>query len=365
MAEPITIAKISAYSAGFIKKYWHIILILLFIVIAIPFLMFSIVLNILFPQVDREGFTLYKSLTEQSEINWTSFMAYDVVRLDNYLRENRPNESVFYLLKISFTEYEIIETEKEVTRIVDGKPVTEVVTQKEYRVVRELELQGYSSIKELLGSLDYDTSEDNMTVNNVTDFLNGLNEKEEYEIETVILSDEEISEGFDEKHKVILFFGAIRPYKGLDTLIRAFSIVQKAVPEARLLIAGKLWESRQLYNDLIQSREITDYVLGKGSLVEAPFINWKSLKKKGLTENDLIKAEESLKNAFDINMAFNQFTLGEETLENLGIVLDEKKNTAKPGEGLISSTASKVKVAVVPTNEELIVAREVAKEINK
>jgi hypothetical protein len=205
MAVPITIAKISAYSAGFIKKYWHIILILLFIVIAIPFLMFSIALNILFPQVDREGFTLYKSLTEQSEINWTSFMAYDVVRLDNYLKENRPSESVFDLLKVNFTEYEITETEKEVTRIVDGKPVTEVVIQKEYKVVRELELQDYSSIKELLGSLDYDTSEDNMTVNNVTDFLNSLNEKEEYEIETAILSDEEISEGFDEKHKEWFF----------------------------------------------------------------------------------------------------------------------------------------------------------------
>jgi len=205
MAEPVTIAKISAYSAGFIKKYWHIILILLFIVIAIPFLMFSVALNILFPQVDREGFALYKSLTDKSGINWASFIAYDVVRLDNYLKENRPNESVFDLLKVNFTEYEIIETEKEVTRIVDGKPVIEVVTQKEYKMVRELELQGYFPIKELLGSLGYNTSEVNMTVNNVTDFLSGLNEREEYEIETTVLTDEEISEGFDEKHKEWFF----------------------------------------------------------------------------------------------------------------------------------------------------------------
>jgi len=205
MAEPITIAKISAYSAGFIKRYWHVILILLFIVIAIPFLMFSVALNILFPQVDREGFTLYKSLTEESEINWASFMAYDVVRLDNYLIENRPDESVFDLLKVNFTEYEIIETEQEVTRVVDGKPVIEVVTQKEYKVVRELELQGYTPIKELLGSLKYDTSEENMTVKNVNNFLNDLNDKEEYEIETTVLTDEEISRGFDEKHKEWFF----------------------------------------------------------------------------------------------------------------------------------------------------------------
>jgi len=205
MTEPVTTTTISAYAAGFITKYWHIILILLLIIILLPFLMFSIAINILFPQVDIEGFKLYKSLTEESEINWVSFVAYDVVRLDNYLKDNSPNESIFDLLRVSFTEYEIIETEEEITRIVDGKSVTEVVTRKEYKVVRELELQGYFPIKELLGSLEYDTSEENMTVKNVTDFFNDLNEKEEYEIETTILSDEEISESFNEKHKEWFF----------------------------------------------------------------------------------------------------------------------------------------------------------------
>ena len=205
MAEPIIVTKISVYTASFIKKYWHIILILLFIVILLPVLIFSIAINILFPQVDRKEFKIYKGLTEETDINWVSFVAYDVVRLDNYLKENRPNESVFGLLKVSFIEYEVIETEEEITKIVDGKPITETVTQKEYKVVRELELQGYFPIKELLQSLEYNTSEENMTVQNVTGFLEGLNKKEEYEIETIVLTDEEISEVFDEKHKEWFF----------------------------------------------------------------------------------------------------------------------------------------------------------------
>src|SRR4030042_3202666 len=205
MAEPIIVTKISAYTASFIKKYWHIILILLFIIILLPVLIFSIAINILFPQVDGEEFDIYKGLTEETDINWVSFVAYDVVRLDNYLKENRQNESVFDFLVVDFKEYEIIETEEEITKIVDGESVTETVTQKEYKVVRELELQGYFPIKELLESLEYDTSEENMTVKNVTGFLEGLNKKEEYEIETVILTDEEISEGFDKKHKAGCF----------------------------------------------------------------------------------------------------------------------------------------------------------------
>ncbi len=46
-------------------------------------------------------------------------------------------------------------------------------------------------------------------------------------------------------------------------------------------------------------------------------------------------------------------------MDNLGILLDNKKNFSNPKEGLISADNSKVKVAVIPTNEEYIVAKEV------
>jgi len=48
-------------------------------------------------------------------------------------------------------------------------------------------------------------------------------------------------------------------------------------------------------------------------------------------------------------------------MENLGIILDESKNSDNPKEGLISASNSKIKVAVIPTNEEYIVAKEVQK----
>ncbi len=52
-------------------------------------------------------------------------------------------------------------------------------------------------------------------------------------------------------------------------------------------------------------------------------------------------------------------------MENLGIILDEKKNNANPNEGLISRQDSKIKIAVIPTNEEYIVAREVQKYLTQ
>ncbi len=52
-------------------------------------------------------------------------------------------------------------------------------------------------------------------------------------------------------------------------------------------------------------------------------------------------------------------------LNNLGIKLDEQKNNENPTEGIISTDDSKIIVAVIPTNEELIVAKEVEKYLKK
>jgi len=69
----------------------------------------------------------------------------------------------------------------------------------------------------------------------------------------------------------------------------------------------------------VQVQEVLDYVIGKGSFVEAPFINWKTLKEKGVSEEKLIEIEKTLRNLFSISMAFNKFSLGESLLESMGI----------------------------------------------
>lgn len=54
------------------------------------------------------------------------------------------------------------------------------------------------------------------------------------------------------------------------------------------------------------------------------------------------------------------------SLDQLGIILDDAKNGAiKATEGLISAPASRVQVLVIPANEELVVAREVKRLLDK
>src|SRR5262249_31255257 len=53
-------------------------------------------------------------------------------------------------------------------------------------------------------------------------------------------------------------------------------------------------------------------------------------------------------------------------LDQLGVELDAQKNSStKAQEAVISSPASRVKVLVIPTNEELVVAREVKRFLEK
>ncbi|MDY6950130.1 MAG: glycosyltransferase, partial [Thermodesulfobacteriota bacterium] len=65
---------------------------------------------------------------------------------------------------------------------------------------------------------------------------------------------------FGPEARVILLFGAIRPYKGLDTALKAFEEVLKGIPEARLLIAGKLWQRWERYEELMEELGIGAYV---------------------------------------------------------------------------------------------------------
>lgn len=59
--------------------------------------------------------------------------------------------------------------------------------------------------------------------------------------------------GIDPAYRYLLFFGLIRPYKGLDLLLEAWeSLPAQAYPQVRLLIAGELYEPRSKYEPLLQ-----------------------------------------------------------------------------------------------------------------
>lgn len=62
------------------------------------------------------------------------------------------------------------------------------------------------------------------------------------------------------KGKIILFFGFIRDYKGLEYLIRAFPEVLSEM-EATLLVVGEFWKDKPRYLSLVEKMGVGDHVV--------------------------------------------------------------------------------------------------------
>ena len=63
-----------------------------------------------------------------------------------------------------------------------------------------------------------------------------------------------------EGKRVILFFGYIKPYKGLDILIKSLPYVLEQMPDVHLLIVGEVYGNSRLYYDLIDELNLNDHV---------------------------------------------------------------------------------------------------------
>ena len=62
-------------------------------------------------------------------------------------------------------------------------------------------------------------------------------------------------------HSIVLFFGFIRNYKGLDILLDAMKILQSKMPSVKLLVAGEFYDNPTLYEDQITKLEIKDQLI--------------------------------------------------------------------------------------------------------
>lgn len=89
----------------------------------------------------------------------------------------------------------------------------------------------------------------------------------------------------------------------------SFKIVNQSVPRALETLG---YSSEEI-------DEIVDYAQGTSTLIGAPFINPRTLKAKGFTDEDIAKIEKTLPSAYGLSSAFTLQVLGEETLNRLGI----------------------------------------------
>lgn len=72
--------------------------------------------------------------------------------------------------------------------------------------------------------------------------------------------------GLNENDNIILFFGFIREYKGLDILLEAMALLKDQIPNSKLqipklLIAGEFYKDRKMYDDIIEKNQLQSSII--------------------------------------------------------------------------------------------------------
>lgn len=82
--------------------------------------------------------------------------------------------------------------------------------------------------------------------------------------------------GLNEEDNLLLFFGFIRRYKGLDLLVEALKIVhrQPQAPDIKLIIAGEFYEDENKYQDKIDQAGIRDKIIFRTSYIPAEEVKY-------------------------------------------------------------------------------------------
>jgi len=66
--------------------------------------------------------------------------------------------------------------------------------------------------------------------------------------------------GMNESTKMILFFGHVRDYKGVETLLQSLARVWDTIPNIKCVIAGKDWVSWEPYQRIIDNNQLQDVI---------------------------------------------------------------------------------------------------------
>ena len=67
--------------------------------------------------------------------------------------------------------------------------------------------------------------------------------------------------GLPEDRTIFLFFGLVRPYKGLSVLLSSLKLLQEEGIKPILIIVGEFWENPEIYIQQIQDLSLTEQVI--------------------------------------------------------------------------------------------------------
>lgn len=102
-----------------------------------------------------------------------------------------------------------------------------------------------------------------------------------------------------EDEKVLLFFGYIRKYKGLDILLEALNILKSESQKIKLIVAGEFYDDKEFYSELIKK-----YDLEKRVIMQNEYIPNEKVKEYFLVSDVVVLPYRSATQSGILNLAY-------------------------------------------------------------
>lgn len=147
--------------------------------------------------------------------------------------------------------------------------------------------------------------------------------------------------GIESGRPLLLFFGNIREYKGLDVLLRAMPEVIRAHPDLMLMVAGQPWVKWDVYDHIIREEG-----LGEHLVLELRYLPFEELRKRIIASDLTVFPFKSLDSASSSVVLIR--SMGKPVvmsdLASLKDIKGEGVHTSKPGSA--DSLAASIKQAL-------------------
>jgi glycosyltransferase involved in cell wall biosynthesis len=154
--------------------------------------------------------------------------------------------------------------------------------------------------------------------------------------------------GVMDSDKVVLFFGYIREYKGLDTLIKAVGEIHEEIPNIKLIIAGHSVEDFRKYDTLIKSLGIE-----RSTILHLGYISLDSIDSYFMASDVVVLPykEESLTAIIFLAYFYDKPVIGTDVLGVAEFIEDGKSGYVVPSSNE-DALAEKIKLLLL--NEPLL-----------
>lgn len=198
--DPVTMARLGLA----VKKYWKYIIPLILAFMLLPFIVPVTIISAILPLPEPEFVKEYKSISEQSNIDWINLMVIDSLKYDNDFSDVSKQDIINTALDFYSINYKVYKITEECI-LKDNDTEKCLKTEKRYKLINNRTIEGSKEIKRFLGYDDSFNRDFDDIINDIKRRSNSQYEDKDIDIYIHIKTIDEILKNFDKEKRELAY----------------------------------------------------------------------------------------------------------------------------------------------------------------